>query len=77
MKVALPSIELDDLSRRAIADWHGETGLATRKQITDFVNAAIEGALESAEGDAGFNEDSDDGDGDEGGAPYEGNPYLY
>ena len=46
MKVAIPSIDVDDETRAAIAAANNATGLATRKMIVDEVLTAIENHFE-------------------------------
>lgn len=46
MKVALGTIEVDDDVRRAINSYYGQTGLATRTTVRDFMVQAAEADLE-------------------------------
>lgn len=46
LKVAIPSIDVDDETRAAIAAANNATGLATRKMIVDEVLTAIENHFE-------------------------------
>ena len=48
MKVALPTIDFEDVDRRGVRAALGRSGLATRAECVAFALEAIENALESA-----------------------------
>ena len=48
MKVALPTIDFEDVDRRGVRAALGRSGLATRAECVDFALEAIDNALESA-----------------------------
>jgi hypothetical protein len=51
MKVNLGSITVDDQTRRAIRDRHGQRGLATRKEVKDLFIAMAMADLETVVAD--------------------------
>ena len=48
MKVALPTIDFEDVDRRGVRAALGRSGLAPRAECVDFALEAIDNALESA-----------------------------
>lgn len=45
MKVCM-AFEIDDTTRKALRKHYGQSGLATRKDVNAFVNAAVGAALQ-------------------------------
>lgn len=60
MKVAIPSIDVDDETRRAIAAANNASGLATRKMIVDEVLTAIDNHFEINLAEYKADEEEDD-----------------
>jgi tRNA A58 N-methylase Trm61 len=49
VRVALPTLEFDDDSRKAIRASAGKAGMATRAECVEFAENAVEVALENVE----------------------------